>query len=377
MKTNFKKTQALIKMVLLGCFLAVSFVSVAQQKAVILDPKLGAITVTDVAGNLVNENFIQSGQLVKLVIPVLSVAQTDAIPKGSAKIKIGLGSKLSLDPQFDLNSVNSSNLFTWTKEYASGQWQLTGDLTSSIPASFQEVVVAFKVLGNVVGTSTITANFLITNHNTVTILSDNDGNNNSAFLKYSISNAAAPAPITKIDTMSKSDCSIILQYGIDREIGVTKYEVELSKNAIDYVNVAQHAADNSASYDAAISIPKDLQATLVFVRIKTSFANGTVTYSAPKSISGLCGGKWSLEIFPNPSKVNELVTVRATRGMFDNIYTITIYDAVGRTMEVKKMDLRNVQNFKYRIGNWAAGAYMMKVISADNKEVAILRFEKM
>ena len=377
MKTIFKKTPILLKTVVLGCLLTASFAGAAQQRAVTLDPKLGTIKMTDLAGNIINEQFVQSGQLVKLVVPVLSVAQYEAIPKGSAKIKIGLGSKLTIDPQFDLNTVNSSNLFTWTKEYASGQWQLTGDLTSSIPASFHEVVVAFKVLGNVLGTSTITANFLVTNHNTVTILSDNDGNNNAAFLKYSISNAAVPAPLTKIDSVVKSNCSVIVKYSIDREIGVSKYEVEFSKNAIDFVNVANHIANNAASYETSSSVPKDLQAAVIFVRIKTSFANGSVAYSAAKSISGLCGDKWAVELFPNPSKFNDLVTVRATSGMFNNSYAIAVYDATGRTIETKKMDLRNLESFKYRIGNWAAGAYMMKIVSIDGKEVAYLRFEKM
>ncbi len=377
MKVNFKKSAHLsLKGLLFSGLLAASLSSVAQQRAVTLDPKLGSIKVTDMAGNQINENFIQPGQLVKLVIPVANTDHNAAIPKGSCKVKIGLGSKLQLDPLLDLSTVNSSNYFTWSAVTAGGQSQLTGELNTALPASFQEVEVAFKVVGNQVGHSTITANFLITNHNTVTILSDNDGGNNASFLKYEISNVTAPVPVTTVDELVKADCSLKLSFSTDKEIDLNNYQVEASSNGVDYVKIYQTNAASLASYNATISIPKELQSPVVYVRVKSTFNNGRVSYSSAKSVSGMCEGKWVIDMYPNPTRGNENVVIRAVEGSFDGRYSLTLVDMAGRVVDVRQMELNNVVNFKYKIGNWAAGKYSLKVVSTNGAQATMLSFEK-
>jgi hypothetical protein len=366
-----------LKSLLFSGLLAASLSSVAQQRAVTLDPKLGSIKITDMAGNQINENFIQPGQLVKLVIPVESVNQTDVLPKGSCKVKIGLGSKLLLDPMLDLTTVNSSNYFTWSAINSGGQSQLTGELNTSLPSSFRQVEVAFKVVGNQVGQSTITANFLITNHNTVTILSDNDGNNNAAFLKYNITNTAAPTPITTIGELVKADCALKVNFSTDNEINLANYQLEASKNGVDFVKIYQANATSLVSYDATIAIPKELQSTIVYVRVKSTFNNGNISYSGTKTVSGICDGKWIVNMYPNPTKGNEEVTIRAVEGLFDGKYTLTLVDMTGRVVEVRQIELNNVVNFKYKIANWAAGKYSLKIVNTNSAQSATLGFEKL
>jgi hypothetical protein len=366
-----------VKSLLFSGLLAASLSSFAQQRAVTLDPKLGSIKITDIAGNQINENFIQPGQLVKLVIPVENTDHNAAIPKGSCKVKIGLGSKLQLDPLLDLTTVNSSNYFTWSAANAGGQSQLTGELNTALPASFQQVEVAFKVVGNQVGHSTITANFLITNHNTTTILSDNDGGNNASFLKYEISNLIAPVPVTTIDELVKADCSLKVNFSTDREIDLSNYQLEASKNGVDYIKIYQTNAASLVAYNATIAIPKELQAPVVYVRVKSTFNNGRVAYSIAKSVSGMCDGKWIIDMYPNPTRGNENVVIRAVEGSFDGKYTLTLVDMAGRVIDVKQMELNNVLNFKYKIANWAAGKYSLKIVSTTSAQATMLQFEKL
>ncbi len=378
MKVNFKKSAHIsLKGLLFSGLLAASLSSVAQLRAVTLDPKLGSIKITDMTGNQINENFIQPGQLVKLVIPVANTMHDAAVPKGSCKVKIGLGSKLVLDPLLDLSTVNSSNYFTWSATNGGGQSQLTGELNTALPASFNEVEVAFKVVGNLVGHSTITANFLITNHNTVTVLSDNDGSNNASFLKYEITNQTAPVPVTTIDELVKADCSFKVTFSTDRELDLSSYEVEISKNGVDYVKVYQTNATNLAAYVATVSIPKDMQSPVLYVRVKSLSSAGRVLYSNAKTVAGICGGKWIVDMFPNPARANDYVTIRAIEGSFDRKYTITLLDMAGRVIEVKQIELNNVLNFKYRVGDFASGKYNLKIVSSDGTQTATLRFEKL
>lgn len=376
MKSYFKNLHSGFKCLLFSALIFASFNSSAQQRSVTLDPKLGQIKVTDMAGVQLNENFIQPGQIVKLVIPVESVNQDQAMPKGSAKIKIGLGSKLVLDPSLSLATVNASNYFTWSAVNAGGQSQITGELINTIPANFQQVEVAFKVLGNQIGRSTITANFLITNHNTVTILSDNDGSNNASFLKYEITSVAAPTPVTTIDALEKSECSLNVTFSTDREIGLSNYVIEMSKNGVDYVNVYQTNATNLPSYVANFSIPKELQAPVVYVRVKSTLNSGVVLYSDKKSISGICNGKWLVNMYPNPVKGNEEVIIKAVDGSFDGKYTLTMLDMSGKMVQVNQMVLNNVLNFRYKTGNSAAGKYILKIVNADGTQSALIQFEK-
>jgi hypothetical protein len=172
--------------VLLAGMLAASLSSVAQRPSVTADPELGTIVMTNQTGFVVDANAIQADQIINLRIPVLNDGHGMALPAGSCKIKIGLGSKLVLDPQYNINNTALSNYFKWTVAENSGQSQITGELIAPLPANVTAVNVALKVKASLEGASTITANFLITNHGNGAILSDEDGANNNASLAYKV-----------------------------------------------------------------------------------------------------------------------------------------------------------------------------------------------
>ncbi|MBC7936597.1 MAG: T9SS type A sorting domain-containing protein [Rhizobacter sp.] len=186
MKCKSKSTGMGFKCLFFAGLFAVSLNSIGQRTAVMADPKLGAIELSDMAGYALDANSLQPDQLIKLRIPVAGESHGKSIPAGSCKIKIGLGSKLELDPQFDLNSAGLSSYFSWTSSVNSGQLQITGDLINALPADLKSVEVAFRVKGAIEGKSTITANFLITNHKTPVVLSDENGANNGAALAYRV-----------------------------------------------------------------------------------------------------------------------------------------------------------------------------------------------
>ena len=164
----------------LGCF------AQAQKSAVLADAKLGKIAITDMTGDVLDAESIQQEQLLKLTIPVGNTNHGKALPAGSCKIKIGFGSKLGLDPNFDLNSTTANSYFKWSSTQTGGQFQLTGELIKALPADVNTLDLAVRVKAITEGKSTITANFLITNHNTAAVLSDEDGANNASFLSYSV-----------------------------------------------------------------------------------------------------------------------------------------------------------------------------------------------
>ncbi|MEI7735426.1 MAG: T9SS type A sorting domain-containing protein [Ferruginibacter sp.] len=194
MKKNLKNYRQLAKGLLFSGLMAVAVNSNAQRAAVMVDPQLGAISLVNEVGFALNADAIQADDVITIKIPVISDNHGRAIPSGSSKIKIGLGSKLVIDPSFNINNAALSNYFKWTSSVAGGQVQLTGELINDLPASVREVNVAFKVKASKEGRSTITANFLITNHNTLAVLSDENGANNSSALTYRVSSKVGVVP---------------------------------------------------------------------------------------------------------------------------------------------------------------------------------------
>lgn len=193
---KFKKCYQYSKAIVLVGMLATSFNSYAQRASVMADTKLGVISLVDEYGMAINATDISADKIITLKIPVVNNNHGKAIPAGSAKIKIGLGSKLVLDPNTNINNTQLSNYFSWTFANNGGQVQITGDLINALPASITSVEVSFKVKALMMGNSTITANFLITNHNTAIILSDENGDNNAASLSYRVSEKVqAPTPL--------------------------------------------------------------------------------------------------------------------------------------------------------------------------------------
>ena len=379
MKANSKIKKALCKGLLLSSVLFCALHGVAQQgRAVLADPKLGAIKFTDLSGYQMDEAYVQPNELIRLKIPVLNSNHGQALPAGSCKIKIGFGSRLTLDPSFDLNSAAMSSYFRWTAAMNSGQLQITGELIAALPATVTDVDVAFKVMGTEIGKSTITANFLITNHNTFTVLSDEDGANNAAYLQYTVTNRPAPVSVTSIVDLTKEGCSLKVSFDTDREINLVKYEVEVSKDGLSFEKVATVNAAGNLSYNTSFAIPAALQVQKVFVRIKSVERSGRVLYSTEKNISGACEAlPIKLSVYPNPASGITKVTISATQGIFDGKYKVKMMDMAGQTMLLKKISLSNVQNFHLELGNIAAGKYLIQVSTADNVQVGLLKFEKM
>ena len=187
MKFNLKNQGMPFKGLLFSGLLLASLCGIGQSRsAVIADLKLGKMELSDFAGFPLDANNLQTDQLVKLKIPVASDNHGKALPAGSCKIKIGFGSKLLLDPGFDIINAGMSNYFKWTANENSGQIQVTGELINALPASVNAVDLSFRLKVKEEGNSAITANFLITNHNTITVLSDENGANNVSAISYKI-----------------------------------------------------------------------------------------------------------------------------------------------------------------------------------------------
>ena len=364
---------------LLKCLLLllVSFLSAQSYAQVSADPGVSGFDVTDLALTSVNANQLGQNHSYILRLPIFNSNQAAALPAGSCKLRIGLGSKAVPD-YADMNNptVNFSQYFTWTAAFTSGQWQVTGDLTSPLPADFNGMVDV-KIKPTILGNSTFTANFLVTNHANIApfILSDEDPTNNSTATAYTVI-VILPVKFTSLDVL-KSGCNIKVNFNTEEELNVDHYEIEASRDGVNFVKVAQTQAKGQHLYKTDFVLTSQVRAEKIFVRVKSVDIDGHIQYSDTRTVSGICGQALKMNIYPNPVSSSGKVAINATQGIFNGQYKVSVRDITGKLLQVKEVNLANVTRFDYELGNIAAGKYLVQVMSNDGAESAVLQLQKL
>ncbi|MEO6327348.1 MAG: T9SS type A sorting domain-containing protein [Ginsengibacter sp.] len=347
----------------------------SSGQSVMADPAVSQIAVTDIANLNLNPSSILLDNVIKLKIPVYNLDLINGLPAGSCKIKIGLGSKLILDPQFDLSLLPSGNYFNWTAESAGGQVQITGELKTDLPSNFS-TIAEFYVKGNAQGNSTVTTNFLVTNHNTDKILSDEVPNNNTSSLAYTIA-AGGPTPVTfaGLNAVNKG-CSVQIDLYTENEVNVRKYEIEISRDGVNFVKTGEMEANNFRHYQNSFNITEANKASVIFVRVKSLDKDGRFMYSGTKSVKGLCDKEWGVSVFPNPANEVKNIMVNTRQGIFNGRYLITLSDVTGKLLRTKEMNLIDKIQFSFDTGNLSAGQYVIKIVNLNNTESAVVKWQK-
>jgi hypothetical protein len=346
-----------------------------QTVATVADPALSQMEITDLSPALIDPLAIPVAKIVKLDVPIFNLDLVNSLPTGSCKIKIGLGARFALDPGFDIASVNSNEYFDWTAAFIGGQVQLTGDLKAPLPKNYA-AVIKVNVVGDTEGPSTVTTNFLISNHNTSVILSDSDPSNNTSFLAYRIVSGTVPVNFSKV-SVAKSGCSINVAFTAENEINVKKYEIETSKDGLRFVKVGEEKAASLVQYKYGFSLTDLLNGPVLYVRVKSVDNDGSYQYSETKKINGQCSEGWGISLYPNPVRGNNNVTIGATGGLFNGKHVVSLFDIAGKLLSQNELLLNNVSSFNYPVGKYSTGEYLLKVTNKNSNQSAIVKIQKL
>lgn len=368
-----------MKKLIFTSILLSTFIVKSSGQAVIADPAVNLMRTASTSLLPVNPNVIPIDSIITLRVPVINYNLVNALPSGSCKIKIGLGSKIILDPAFNLSTINTSNYFQWTALFEGGQVQITGNLIASLPANFLDTVT-FNIKGSILGNSTITTNFLVTNHNTTTFLSDENGTNNNTSLAYSIiERVGAPLPVTftKI-TATKEQCTITINFDTEDEINVDRFEIEVSKDGGSFEKAGTLATDNSRKYHYTFAIPDHLKTSQLFVRIKSVDKDAKFQYSSTRKVPGSCNDEQaSVILFPNPANYEtRQFTVRSQQGLFNGIYTVSVADITGKIINRKIINLVNASQFVHDAGILPSGQYIVNLMNSNGSQQTVVKWQK-
>ncbi len=347
------------------------------SQSITADPALEPMKISTLLSGNINVTQLPLNVIIKLKVPVLNRNNANSLPAGTCKVKINLGSKLVLNPSFNLNTVNTSNFFNWSVSSSGGIVQLTGDLYNELPANFNDTAY-FDVKGIILGSSTITTNFLVTNHNTSVTLSDENGANNVASIAYTIVNGnTLPVTFTNIFT-EKKDCSLQVMFDTENELNVSKYELEVSTNFNTFEKVTSIPANNLKRYTYnSFTLPKSYQVAVLLIRVKSIDLDGRFQYSEILKTTGTCSAQVGLSSYPNPvPKNNNGFYIQKENGLFNGNYLISLLDMSGKVIKTNEVKLVNIARFNYDVGNISGGQYLIKLFNTGNKTIEIIKVLK-
>ncbi len=181
---------------------------------------------------------------------------------------------------------------------------------------------------------------------------------------YVIFKALNPVPVrfTNITAIRNSDASVTVNWKVQNEINIDRYEVELSLDGSNFnkVNTVTPKLNNGGVANYTYVDEEALPAALYY-RI-SSFSNGQVKYSDIAKI-GAVKGQSGISVYPNPvtGKLLTLYFIMQQEG----IYRVELINMTGQVVYQGIVSV-NGENFikAIALGNrFASGKYQLKVTS--------------
>ena len=344
--------------------------SLAQATPVFADPALGSFDITDMNNVSVDANNLLLNGVYNIRLDVANFNFTNPIPANTAFVDIFLGTKLVLDPSYNLSTAPLSNYFTFVYTTA-GQPKIRCIITSPVPADFFSQLV-FRVKTTVSGTSNITGNFSVANNNPAFTLSDDNSGNNTASLSYIVSSVLS-ATVSDVKTSVK-DCNADISWKAGPEINLANYEVEYSNDGIEFVKALSVPAEHKNSYGVSFSLSDKIKSSKIFIRLKCIDMDGSFKYTPIISTDVSCNKELSTAFcYPNPLGDSPDITIALKEGNFSGDYLVSLIDTGGSTYFGRHMVLNDTKSFQLPIGKGlAAGKYFVVIRKISGDAVNII-----
>jgi hypothetical protein len=364
---------------------AISSFSSYGQTPVAADPALGSFDITNLADVSVNANTLALNGIYKIRLDVFNLNLSNPIPANTFNIEVDLGTKFILDPAVTANaatlnayltSLPLSNYFTFTYITTGIRPIMRCTLTAELPNDYIDQFV-FRVKAITFGTSIVKGDVFIANNNPSFILTDDNTGNNTASLDYTIT-SVVPVTISDFRAYNK-DCHIDINWSVDQETNVSKYDLELSKDGTNFAKIGSLKATNKNKYDTSIAIFDQIKSPTLFVRLKVVDNDGTFKFTPIVLFDGSCKSKQKEEVYcyPNPLRREKSITIASKDLLFTGNYLVSLMDVSGKFYMQKQLSLDSAYSFKLPITNeLAAGNYFIIIQKEDKSINVLLQFIK-
>lgn len=237
---------------------------------------------------------------------------------------------------FWIINLDTSGKFNWQKCFGGSSNEFLAGLQSTDDVGIVATGTAYSNDGDVSG---------------------NHGNGDFWVVKLK-ANHSLPVKLKSFEAKSKLLDEVILNWIVETEINVLKYNIEMSLNGKDYIKIGTINSSGNQEYSF---IDKKRQG-IIYYRLEIIDKDGSINYSDIKKI--LLDKKFNFTIYPNPSK-DKLLIKSNNKGIYK------INNVLGKTFQSGTINY----NFEeINISNLANGIYFLNFISQNN--VVTMQFIK-
>ena len=294
--------------------------------------------------------------VVNFVLSNQGVGQTngDACAYAIGKVKVTVSFPTAAFVSYYFRYGGSSNTFStpkydWTYDPSTGK--LTGVNTAPISTGFSGAeIVDVPIAPVAAGNSILPVSMQI-----VQSASGDNTTNNAFELPISVlagSGGVLPVKLESIDGLGEK-CNAQVKWSTSNEINLSKFEIEVSKNAVDFdrAGTVKPSSSNAGNYQFNTTQSSGKN----YYRLKIIDKDGSFTYSKVITISTSCSDK-VVKVFPNPVKLDQLLNVNISG--YDASVKGDLYSSTGQF--VKTYVLKNGAN-NLSVENLAQGFYTLRV----------------
>ena len=245
--------------------------------------------------------------------------------------------------------VSGKYTFTWFPSANA----LVGTNNVPIPAGYSNGGAELNILVPISGVKV--GSFPLNFELSVISASGDNTTNNSFVMPVTVSSASGsvlPVKLESIDGLGEK-CNAQVKWSTSNEINLSKFEIEVSKNAVDFdrAGTIKPSSSNAGNYQFNTTQSSGKN----YYRLKIIDKDGSFTYSKVITISTSCSDK-VVKVFPNPVKLDQLLNVNISG--YDASVKGDLYSSTGQF--VKTYVLKNGAN-NLSVENLAQGFYTLRV----------------
>ncbi len=177
-----------------------------------------------------------------------------------------------------------------------------------------------------------------------------------------------PVRLISFTGTATADCLMNLKWKTADEFNVVKYEIEVSRNGLDFIKIGEQAALRNVTNDYEFSVQDNIRAYSYF-RLKIVESDGSYSYTTTVNLETKCPLEFGVTYSPVPFQDN--LNIRVQLGISNEI-VLVLTNSVGQVIKKEKRSLaRGINNINWsNMNQLAAGTYIISVTDQfGNKSV--------
>lgn len=195
------------------------------------------------------------------------------------------------------------------------------------------------------------------------------GSSNISRFRVIYKTLATPAPLPVTFTSVKGyqvKSKVTVDWKVENEINLSKYEVERSVNGIDFTSIGSVNVISNRSFGTYSQIDDQPVTGTNFYRVKSVDRDGSKKYSLVVKVNTVKAAIGSISIYPNPIKGN-MVNLRFV-GQPAGVYQVRMISNTGQMVYMGKMTISsdNTTETIYTAQKLSGGIYQLEIKAPDN-----------